>query len=181
MGKISSNHQYGMEAKAISPARRSPWTKFQEAHRSRRQTNIDSKQQIRSAIKLRRVGMTLDSRSMRICFPSKVALLAPRKAIQSTPCLSRSSPQTRPKEKKLRKIIWAAAKAVRKPINSTSTNLSILPRKWTILLKLVETDKFTFSHPCSFCTAREPSLPFGRYPWEEISDQDQPWPDRRAP
>jgi hypothetical protein len=78
MGKISPNHQYGMEAKAISPANRSPWTKFQEAHVRRTQTNKEIKQQTESAIKPRRAGRILGSKSIRMCFLSRVALAAHR-------------------------------------------------------------------------------------------------------
>jgi hypothetical protein len=124
-----------MDAKAISPASRSPWTKFQEAQKRTRHTRKEIKQHIKSEMNLIRDGMILGRRSILMCFFSRVARDAPKILIQSTPCLNRSSPQTNPVEKKLRKIICRTAKAVRDPKRMTNNHFSKLSKNWIALLR----------------------------------------------
>ena len=132
-----------MDAKAISPASRSPRTKFQEAQKRTRHTRKETKQQIKSEMKLSRAGMTLGRRSILMCFFSRVARDAPRMLIQSTPCLNRSSPQTSPVEKKFRKIICRTAKVTREPKRMTNNHFSRFSKNWTIPLTYLKKDTAT--------------------------------------
>jgi hypothetical protein len=124
-----------MDAKAISPASRSPWTKFQEAQKRIRHTRKEMKQHIKSEMKLIRAGMILGRRSILMCFFSRVARDAPSMLIQSTPCLNRSSPQTNPVEKKFRKIICKTAKVTRDPRRITNNHFSRFSKNWITLFR----------------------------------------------
>ena len=127
----------------FDPASRSPWTKLQEAQKRTAHTRKEMKQTIESAMKLIRTGMILGRRSILMCFFSRVARHAPRMLIQSTPCLNRSSPQTSPVEKKLRKMICKTAKIAREPKRITSNHFSRFSKNWIIPLTYLEKDTVT--------------------------------------
>ena len=112
--------------------------KFQEAQERTRQRRQENRAEVRSKTKLPRAGISRGKRSMRICLFSTVALAAPRKLIQRTPCLSKSSPQTIPVKKKFRRIICMREKTTSRLMRKIIVHFSILTSKWLIHLKALE-------------------------------------------